>query len=356
MRAGIACILLVACGAKSGLEIEVERRADAGAPLPFDSGLIPFPCRWAPLGIDIEVARSPTPFRDIAGSLHPERSVLVARGVTGMFFRGSVADVGPRPAILHQFALSPDLIGVAADRDEFLLLHGCTSEWRNADFALVGHVALEPGRCSASTSSVPGTLDFVRSTETGTEVRRQSATATGRDAVRIVGDLGVRSRSGLAVDAPLGMFVVLDREGELWVHHQRDGRVESIGPVGGAEPFGLAPDAIGGGAILVRARGIDRITTGPLRLDRMRDLDGLRIASRTIAWSTSEVVFVLDDGSLAFMPYFGSDLRIEPGAVPPEFTEAEVVLRNGGAEGGILYTLGDGGEFLLFYRPLVCNR
>jgi hypothetical protein len=352
MRTGLWAVLFVACGAKSGLDVDVARRADAGPGRPFDSGLIVFPCRWAPLGIDVEMLRSVSPITDIAGYIHPDRAEIVARAAA----RGVFADIGPRPAVLRTVALAPELRGVAARGGTYVFANDCAVEWRDADFRPLGFTRIAADRCAASASTVPGALDIVRSGESQTDVWRASADAVGEDAVRVFGPVPVRSRTGLAVEAPLGMVVVLEQDGELWVHHRGDGAIESLGPIGAAEPFGLAPDAVVGGAMLVRQGRIDRIESQPLRIERVRDLGGLRIASRTIAWSSSEVVFVLDDGSLAFMPFFGSDLRIEPGAVPAPFGEAEVVLRNGGTEGGILYTVEEGGEFVLFYRPLVCNR
>jgi hypothetical protein len=358
MRAWAWLVLLAACGARSGLSIDRESPPpDAAAP---DAGYLPFVCRWSSLGVDVELARSNEAITDVQGFVHPDRNVLIAHGLTGASRRGAIVDLTSPPRVVRDLVVE-ETAGIAGAGDRFLVVRRGTAEWRDLDYELVGSTDLA-GNARTAISTVDGTLDFLRSSGGATDVLRLDAATVGGAPVPLFPTLMPPTSFGYVVEASLGRFLVLG-DGELVVFHESSGtgfaRVDDIPRT----RFAVAPDLLFGGVILLRnepgaPRGLDRVSIDPLRVEELQSLDLLftTVLSKTLAWSDSDVLFVLQDGSLGYMPFTGTDVRVEPDVVPASAVEAEVVLRHGDVLGGVVYSREEGVESALYFRPLACNR
>jgi hypothetical protein len=360
-------LLVLGCGARSGLEVPPEPPPEVP-----DSGLVTFPCRWSSLAVEFELARSDVPLFDVVGFVHPERDELVASASNGSERIGAMLNLALPVRRTREITLRESATGIAAGGRSYVTGDAlCRVEWHDSNFETVASRVLEPSpaTCLPSPSSVPGALDVFRvEPDALARVFRVRADERSREPLVLLHGSLTALQEGRIIESTGGLYLVgrnVVGPPQLVVQHEPPGGPLGMSMLLGEEVpdlFGLAPDLLLGGAIALHAgaRGgsIERLSVAPLRVTTIQDLAGLpaNVSTANLAWSETEVLFLLEDGTLAFMPFSGNEIRREPGVVRSDALEAAIALRAGGTLGGIVEVHPDGAEFVLSYWPLACSR
>jgi hypothetical protein len=343
--ASLAAVLTQGCGSKSGLALD-DRSGWSAAP---DASVDADPCRWEVGGDDLELVRPPLRFDHVIGLIHPQRDELVATVEMDGDRYGAIAKLegSARPPL--RLILDDSVLGYAADSEHYLTASDtCWGEWRDERFEVV-EIFLYPGPysgCTPSPSTIAGALDVMVNGEPPRFLRLRAATPNGPPETLFEGwdRLVVTAQ---VVDVPPNRYLVTHELEGRWRHlnvHREDpaGTIESMGPLEQREtgPFVAIPNPATGGLFILRVDSegsgeIGRVAPSPLAFEHLHDLDELPapLASSSLAWSGSEVLFMLTDGSLAHMPFGGATVSVEPDILPPGFRDAEVVLRHGSTFG-----------------------
>lgn len=351
-------LLLGACGARTGVDVEARDAPDSGF---FRT----FPCRWS-LGVPIEVARAPG-FSELGGAVHATSDlVVVSARATGAGPVAALVTLRASPelrvALEGAEAAGPWLTGRAG----FLQQLGGQCVVRLHD------VSLAPGELfdwteemasCALTQSAPGRVESVSVRDfAGGGV---ATVAPEEGEVRRLGPVGPEPERAEAYLDPEGdgALVIVRRSAPTEIVAVRPGEGATEVEAGVDATFSSAPERLRGG-VLVLSRAGD----APPRLRRFSfsgeppapvvALSGLRAPPvGALRSNETEALLPLADGSMAYVPLASSELRYVGPVAEGPVEAMEIVLRPGGSAGGLLYVHSlSASERALTFRPLVCNR
>lgn len=363
-----ACALLVACGAKTGIDAGERRPADGGRPR--DAGFDTFPCRWT-VG----------------------RPALVAENVSEELARAPIGDVTPRDVVaivtrlpagerrtIARYALGdpPRLLDTREVRDLFphgdLFAHDggfvhvsetCEVRWLDGDFALLAAAELSPAPCRADRSRPE--LVTVAHPEDGS-VSTVALSSPGAFEARAAAFEARFARAAAHAHPARGtIFVGIGPRGAEIRTAGPDGARIAVRPFGSASDVDVAPDHLLGGIALWRSIGPDVHEVYRVSLADLASPDPELITSAPIdapplgriATNETEALVPLADGRVAILPLNGAVQRfVGPVAADGgEILAMRVILRFADSAGGALYTTRRrDGAASMWFSTLVCNR
>lgn len=337
--------LALACGARSGLEVEAIER-DAGGTLDT------LPCRWG-VGEALELGRAFTGFSELSGAVDRDVDVafVSARGDSTSF--GALVALEQIPRLVFR----SDVPGrVFSGPGGFLLQEGsaCRLSHYDGTLSFVERHFWEGDECSLSQSRAGQIESFERG-----GMERVVAIDWPSDAPPRSEEIHRFERTfsdGIYVRADEDYFAGVD-DGRLVL-----GRVRppSELPARAGERVSGAPDRLRGGAVFLyrRETGWELVhVSSELREERLADLSTLAAEpiGRVVSNET-EVLFPLADGSIAYVPVNRALIRYIAAFAPGPVEAMEIALRPGASAGVVVYAWRDGRRSILEYRTMVCNR
>ncbi|UJR86985.1 hypothetical protein [Sandaracinus amylolyticus] len=362
----LALIVVLGCGARSGLDVPGDAGADAADAAPFRS----FPCRWFP-GETIEL-----PARELAGTRPAAVSTELDR----------VAIIGHDPddaSVDRAFLLLPratpalqrEIEVPARHRGGLVPRHGGWLEAVRGDAMSCELRLLTPSfDVERTLAIVPATFDCgIESIDLEHVVVRTWPVSEGVSSVVSIlriddGTMREVSRGDIVsatLDREGHAVAVVGREGELEVRVvTREGaELRAVLPARNTAWARIVPDRLLGGAILLYERHHElwalervRVRDGAIEREPIAQIDGALSAAYDLATNETEALFSLRDGSFVAVPLHSGQVRVfDPPLVPG--SEHRVVIAPGESAGGQLWIgeRADGSTGLL-YRSLTCNR
>lgn len=372
MRSRLPCwlvaLLLYACGARTGLDVEPS---DGGAARRDAGFFATFPCRWS-LGLPIDLARSDEELRELTGAVHPTLDEALVRAVSRdgrpvgarVTIDGAPERLRELPAdALPTGALFTGDTGWAVQNGAACMLTGLST-------------ALEPRGATRWGSATPVSTCRLHQSHVG-RVMGVSVLDFGTGEVHEVGavdgdapTVALRASVAEELDEATAFFdpdedtaMVLTRVASVaTVERHRRGRVERYALPGEVFAASAAIDRLRGG-ILVLYGSLDAgwsLDWVPIDADppqRLIELGALPAEPvGPLASNETEALIPLANGQMAYVPLALSELRLLEAVDGGAVREMHIVLRPATSGGGLLFTQsGAGGERLRF-QPLVCNR
>ncbi len=349
---------LVACGARSG--VEVEPPPEAG---PIDGGFDTFPCRWS-LAQATPVAASAAGFAALSGAVHGARDEVAIVGAEGEELTGTVLSLGDPPSTLAAVppVFSGALLGHATGWAQAGEERGaCFQVFYGDRFDVLGTRRDEADRCFLEPNDTQR-LDLTRLAAGRVHVTSHALPEGARRAATAP-TVGVVAHARSARMEPFGWLAVTVEGGRLRAYRFDTGAGASadLGPQ--REPFALALDRVRPAGVVLRRdpEGIWRLERIPLEGEPgsvpLADLSGLPAEPfGTMVTNETEALIPLRDGRVAVAPVDGSAVRFVGPVPEAPVEELLVIMRPGASAGGLLYTHRAGGRVQLTFRPLTCNR
>jgi len=329
-----------------------------------------FPCRWS-LGLALEIARRPAPYRAVTGAVHPTLDQAVVFG--------EPAEGGTRDGALIGIAATPTLRspldGDAAWGRALTTVDGYAMTLGAGCLAQAFDRAFEPGE--TATWGAADSRCFLVQSRPGqlTSIERELSAAPARvSLVQGLSRLDAPTQRSLAsLDGALteafaftseeaGTTLLAYRIGpDAWV--ERHGvRVDRYRYPGEVLSISAASDRLRGGMLVLheeRTAGwfldwIPEDADPPQRLIALEALPA-RPAGPLVSNET-EALIPLANGQMAYVPLALSELRLLEAVDGGEVSSMRIVLRPGSSGGGLLFTQPTRGGESLRFQSLICNR